>query len=208
MFLFLAILSTFLFLVGFVTLIKPFWIIRSRKQAALITCGGLLFFIFSVIGGAISEGTSEGTEADTGADKPKPSIEQHVKNVVHKVFGDKKNGKDTAQKVEYSKDKGEVEVQIYYGKLVSIDSNQKITLNSDIADTMQGIFNRKEVDKVLLQVFVASQDKYGDEDKLSIIGANLDRTEAEKINWENISLNNFDELAINWWHPEFRNISY
>lgn len=68
-------------LFGFINLIKPFWIIRSQKQAGYVAIAGVLVVIISMVGGLSTVGNKSDTlEADQVNTSDETSDEDEIES--------------------------------------------------------------------------------------------------------------------------------
>jgi hypothetical protein len=141
--------------------------------------------------------------------KQEKTIDEVVKEIIYDKVGKKSNmGKKRIIELQVNDNAGTPDKtdKIIIAKLYA---NENLTTNltrdgilMDSKDLFEEIFKHKEISEAVLMWNLTLVDQYGNESVDTVLKVGLDRATADKINWENFSYKNFENVAPQYFvHP-------
>lgn len=141
--------------------------------------------------------------------KQEKTIDEVVKEIIYDKVGKKSNvGEKRVIELQVNDNLGTPDKtdKIIIAKLYA---DEKLTITMmrngilrDSKDLFQELFKHKEISETVLMWNFTLVDVYGNESVDTVLKVGLDRATADKINWENFSYKNFENVAPQYFvHP-------
>ncbi len=187
---------------------------KSKVTAILLTGAVIAVFLVLAIGSIAPDDNDEPEEDETEEveviEDPE-TFEEEVEVLVGDLIDVENNqGEKRVIGVIHSEDEeGEFMALLIKGDEVASNTlarNDILFKTVDLFNPLYELVDKKEekIDHITLQWHLGVVDAYGEAEDKNVISVSFDRENANKVDWENVSIENIPIIATHYWqHPLF-----
>lgn len=161
----------------------------------------IIVLILAVAAGMDSKNKKEKEEATEKALDTSLPIEERVGNAVISALG-KKNNMDDDREIKVINENDTIEISFRADENLTTKL-QVSTLENNIADVLKAIQPIEDLQIVMVSARMTFVDQYGNESINDALTVVIDKSEIDKINFENFNPSNLKNIAKYILHPGF-----